>query len=469
MAETAPPELILVRGGDDAAAAGELLLGKRMDAFVDVSGSTAGALLANEVAFVKGLHAAFQTPECRIVAWNDSAKVLRSPHGSPYDSPLHALEGLGSGGGTNPCRFVPLLDPTQACIVTTDGEISSDAMAQLERDLEARLHRATPVVILLVLKSTRHVSVGDLQAVHGISMSIPQAFVRISGNVLILVGGEGGAAFVLMSKGCFAAACPAPAVLHAEAAIEGLERFLPSSLASVRVDAEGPRAGFVAVPGVVGEVCVEALYHPAVPLPLEVVRGLTNRALVAELDLRRLQTKVVACLQAALADRQSQELQDVKAQLIVEAAAAPGSAAHMALVARCQELLAAHRAARRPADEYSAALADLHAVVNGCLTSVVDFAAGSNRALRARVLDGGSRSDFGAGVEGDAPLAECPLLCEREVMCVLVRPVDTAAMTTDWAMECPFAAGARACRDALLPGYFGATIAATLLLCFKAS
>lgn len=281
--------------------------------YIDTSGSTTGSILQYEkisaakmLQVIKGTH---------IVAWNDEATKVNS------------LNEMYSDGGTYPSCFVNMIAATNKCLVVyTDGEICVDDMRSFKSKMVGKVNEV-PVIIVFAV-SEFSMAIADMERI--INMSIPEAFLSLSNDVVILVTANGDHR-VLMTKGCFNKLHSIP--LEMSTLLSELPPFDPIQLKEIVVTAVP--ANLIRLKNVDDFVDMNVLYTQEA-LPLEVLEGLTDRTLIPRLDLPRLQASL---MQMNRKLSENAELDAIRKQLYeIAASEKVGSEEHRLLADKYNEL-----------------------------------------------------------------------------------------------------------------------------------
>ena len=374
--------------------------------------------------------------ESHIVAWNDTAIKVTS------------LEQMHSGGGTDPCSFVNLIGGDNKClIVYTDGQIGQSSMLDFKTRLGGKMN-GNPVLFAFVVPDFSF-TLEEMQA--EITMSIPDAFLSLSNDVMILVTANGEHR-ILMTKGCFNI-LPSIKELKESTLLTKLPAFDVQKLKEISITAV-PR-NLIRMKNVENFVDVNALYALE-DLSVEVLEGLTDRALLPRLELLRLQTSLIQ-MNRKLSE--SPELDAIRKQLYeIAASGKAGSDEHKQLADKYNQMKQCKRAKGDTAKL---------AAINKILECIAEYQSnataivfGSSRATRAGQFASSALDDLGTCVQ-----IECPILMTHEDACILLKMPKAKnykeVYTCDYAINAPFELGT-SLTPLLSPGIFGFEIASTL-------
>ncbi|KAF2871800.1 hypothetical protein BDV95DRAFT_572859 [Massariosphaeria phaeospora] len=162
---------------------------------VDDSGSTAGAIIKSEQAFVERLHNKFGNPRDAISLWGSDCDAPTTQISSVYRNSKH--------GGTRPCEILKQaaalkkIKRSDVWFLVTDGEIGDSdvhAIAELAYDRDVL---NVPIVFLIVGSRGRSPETTNISV--GISF-----FASSQDTLILFKETETGRIFVIAGKGCFA-------------------------------------------------------------------------------------------------------------------------------------------------------------------------------------------------------------------------------------------------------------------------
>jgi len=445
----------------DSANKGTALHALKMLYAIDGSGSTGGTVMRHQQMSAHMLCKVL--PICRIVGWGTTATLQPS------------LRSVGSTyGGTSPESVIPYLkdQPNQCLILYTDGQIYN-----ISRFCEAmQTVEALPIIIVLTVSSSYTMAsrIADIET--QVNMSIPEAMLATSNDVLIAVN-VGGEHKVLMAKGAFDVFGSLPQ-LETQTRLETLVDFDMNRLAANKnVHFQKLSPGLVRLRSFEQPLDLEALYV-AQDIPVDVLRALADRTLFPQYDVTRLHATLTRISRKLNENPEIARLAAQLAEIAVDKELSGGE--------QHRELLAQYQAAREnKSGQRQGSVREKRTAIERLFNMLNDYAAdrssivlGSNRANRAVAI---AAEAFDESALGDCiALPECPIfLTEDAPACVLLRypsivttngepekggkNVDDAAQdddeshsdednvlsvaetlkycTSDYAMEAPFAFG----------------------------
>ena len=228
--------------------------------YLDTSGSTFGAVLTYERESAILLSCVIRPSN--IFTWNTTAQKVAD---------LKDIK--ESEGGTDPSCFVQYVNRPQCLVVYTDGQISEYAMDRF-RDAMLDKLKDVPVIIGFAVSSFA-ISVEQLETT--INMSIPETFLSLSNDVMILVTAQA-KHHMLMAKGCFNNLRTIP--LERSTLLSQLPPFEPNQLKDINFTATP--ANLLKLQNVVGYVDLQVLYDVE-DIPVEVLESLSDRTVIPRL------------------------------------------------------------------------------------------------------------------------------------------------------------------------------------------
>lgn len=346
------------------------------DVCIDISGSTEGPILANEKASATRLHGELRFRQ--IIGWDSDAR--RNP----------TIEALQSRGQcTRPSSFAPMVGGADYLVVYTDGRIEASYM----REFKLAIAQALPDVPIICVFATRSVdtTVLGLQAV--IDMSIPEACLSLSNNVLLVVCADKGVHKAFMAKGCFSEAFPC-LELRNDLLLSAMPDLDLTQLARVIPPAPLPPHQLY-LNSELGVLDLEVLYARAASpdsVPTAVLEALCNRLLLPRLDL----DKMHALLTAIGRERTNPVLMRAQRGLAAMAASGrAGSEKHRSMVAAYLHLRATRHQDNAGTKLRQTVTTKFLSLIAAYRADQTSFVLGSNRAYRAVQFDKAELQDLG--------------------------------------------------------------------------
>ncbi len=154
--------------------------------YIDSSGSTSGSIMQKQLNIAKIFEKSFNPK--KYIDWNSVAK---SHTKFPFT--------IQSTGGTEPTSFLQFWDNEELAVILTDGQISVDSMDNFKKELTKKGCNI-PIIIIFTINSYEGKTVKMLESV--INMSIPEAFLSLSNDVIIILW-DGTVPRIMLSKGGF--------------------------------------------------------------------------------------------------------------------------------------------------------------------------------------------------------------------------------------------------------------------------
>jgi hypothetical protein len=417
------------------------IVGLPADYFIDTSGSTAGSILRYEVESVKML-AEYLKPQ-QYVSWNSTATKVTN------------LSTLRSEGGTNPVTFAPYTEQSQCVVVYTDGQIGANDMAQFKTVMANKMANV-PVVIVFAVTGL-DATITRMEA--SINMSIPETFLSLSNDVIILVTSNGFHR-TLMAKGCFN---EFPTVtLSADLNLSDLPVFEFASLKNLTTIAGLP-SHVIKLKGIAHFIDLNVLYTVE-DLPTAILEGLCDRTLLPKFNLTALHALLNRMNRKITENPELERIRDQLWQMAMSSEA--GTEKHQEMI----RLYHTTRSARFNNENYNEVKAK-NVAINRLLEMISEYQRnataivfGSNRANRSTQFD----AALLAVMEGCIQV-ECPILLTEGSGCLLIKdptankPNYIEEFTSDYAMEAPFEFGTWLV-DYITPGIFGQEMAEAMVV-----
>jgi hypothetical protein len=395
------------------------------DYCIDTSYSTQGAVLTSEKHSAQNMSKYLK--QNRIIGWDSTAHYANS------------FNELDVRGCTEPATFVPLINKSNCLIVYTDGLIGQQSMNELENKVSTALDDI-PIIVVFALQYFE-ISIDIMQS--SINMSVPEAFLRLSNNVMILIS-NGPQHKILMNKGCFSKF--ESIKLFGDTVLDNLPDFDLENLNEVTV-MESLLSHQILLDGFDSPLNLNVLYLSN-DVPTEVLESLCNRMHLPRINLDMMHALLVRLNQNMTENPELQVIRDQLSEISVSDKA--GTDDHKNLIKsynliRSQKNTGGDKKKLRAIADFLAIIADYRA--NN--TSIV---LGSNRANRATVFNNNELDYLGTCSQ-----IECNIMMDIGDACVLIKVPDNVEFlkefTTDYAMESPFEFGTWLA-NLLTPGIF---------------
>lgn len=404
----------------------------RADYCCDNSGSTGGSILDYEKISAKTISNII-TPR-KFVSWNSNANEVLN-----FDS-------LTSGGGTDPCTFLPFIKNSSCLVVYTDGQIDKNNMDKFQQ-LSKDYINDIPIIVIFTVDSDMTINTMQIY----VNMSIPEAFLSISNNVIIFVTFSN-YHYVLMSKGCFMNYYE-PVNFVAETKLTELPKANLDLLRKIIVPSQLD-SNLIRLNGFEKPLNMDALYMSD-NIDIGILLALSNRMILPRINLDMMQSHLIKLIQKM---NDNPELKTIRDKLSLIAVSNPGSEQHKELIKEYNKI---------KTEKNNSVDKEKLNVINKFLTMIADYRAdntsvvlGSNRANRAVVFSNVDLIDIGNCIQ-----FECPIMMDQHDACILIKnpskPDYVKEYTSDYAMECPFEFGTWL-TDLVTPGIVSHTIANNL-------
>lgn len=423
-------------------ASASTLLSLRAVYAIDSSGSTAGAILRDEISSASSLC----IPRQRLISWNTNAWEVRS-----YDE-------IRSSGTTVPTSVVPHLADASCLVMYTDGQIEETEMERFRAQMVAL--PPFPVIAVLTLQSSLHHPTTTLRDIRAqVDMSVPDGLLSMASHVLVLLQ-AGTEHRVLLAAGAFSPFASF-AALTEETQLSALPHFDTDRLADPALRFSVIPPGCILLQPLLGAtvtclptraLSMEALYSRMDLATPELLDALCTRALLPRFDIARLHTALEARLRALSMN----PARDALRRALAAAAVDPlRRDEHRALLYELQSLGRGSLGEDKAASESASRL---RSALHRCLTALAAYTAdrssfvlGSNRANRASRISPDLFDDRNALGAAPCVTFECPILLQEDVPCILLTAAHStdgavyspAHCTSDVAMEAPFDFGQR--------------------------
>jgi hypothetical protein len=411
-----------------------LLTEMMADYCIDISGSTRGLILENEKKSADKL-SEFIKPR-KIIGFDDKAHII---------SKINYLQTYGST--TEPSCFVPLIDKSQCLICYTDGLINQTEMTKFETKINAILNDI-PIIIIFVLKDFS-ITINEMQQT--INMSIPEAFLRLSNNVIILIT-DGLKYKTLMNKGCFSQF--ETIQLNNDTKLCHLSNFDLQDFTKVYVSGSLPEHMLILNNVVID---LNVLYK------LDNVDTIILKSLCDRMHLPRLNLDAMHLLLTRIKRKMNEnplleQIRDKLADIIKNNEM--GTDEHKNLIKQ-YNLIRLQKNSLEDKEKLN--------IINKFLEMIANYRAnntsivlGSNRAIRAVIFDENDLLNLDTCIQ-----IECPIMLDNGDACILMKqPIHAnndyvKNFTSDYAMESPFEFGTWLV-DCITPGIFCYDIAQTI-------
>lgn len=384
------------------------------DYFIDTSGSTCGNILEAEK--ISALNISNVLKQKFIFGWSNQATQVKAFHE------------LGSSGNTEPCCFSEFICKSKCAIVYTDGEISLESMEKFTNCLVGKMDNI-PIIVVFAIK---HFDIDIKTMEQTINMSVPEALLTTSNDVLILITATNKHK-ILMTKGCFN---DLPALgLEPSTMISSLPDFVPNDHLKTVMVASGLPDYVVKLRDIDGYINLNALYELD-EFSTEILKGLCNRAILPKLNLGVIFNKLIN-MNKLLND--TPEINALRNELLkVSTSPDAGTDKH-------KELIVMFNGMKKQSQSHEIiakrnALNELFVLISEYQRDKTSIAFGSNRAMRSDVFADKDLEDVGI-----CERITCPIMLDNDDACILIkRPDDPdyiTKFTSDYVMESPFEFG----------------------------
>jgi hypothetical protein len=383
---------------------------------VDCSGSTAGDRLKHELLSVSMI-SSFLSNEL-LLAWSGDANFH------------HDFKTIGSSGGTIPSCIVPFLVKYNALVLYTDGEIDNYQMTNFENKL-ASLNKTIPIIIIFTMDSKYNLSNTIVQLENQVNMSIPQACLKCSSDVLLAVN-LSGTHKILMSKGIFNIYGPDFGI-EPTTKLSSLPDFDMTLLQSLSFRILPENTIWINNAPLSLPELYKTQYFDGID---DILTKINNRVFFPNMDLDKLRTMLNRLLREMIDNPILNELRERLATLSVNISKHK-SDEHMRLLEEINTI--------RKTSKNNTFTKTRH-IIQTLLENIAEYesnkmtiALGSNRANRAKTIS----VDILNPDKTKCILFECPIYLEEDIACILItKPkIDhdlISFCTNDNAMEAPF-------------------------------
>lgn len=425
---------------------------------IDVSGSTSGYILKQQVASAKMLCDEMRKngPQMQFtyITWNSTAQVVKS---------LSTM--TNSSGGTRPETVVPHLVALQPdlFIIYTDGECNAANFRSAMTQANIRL----PIIVVFTLGSSwaneKNTRISNLYS--QVDMSVPEGVLASSNSVCIVVN-SAQSHKVLMASGAFTTVYEIDPISN-DTLLSSLPDFDMTRLSRVMLTKESQMS-----PGCImldqnlfaDPLDLEALYNApsdCAELDAKLIGALSARPLLARYDLNRLHAVLVRQLESD-APVANPEYDAAMERLMIAAADKNKSAEHFEARAQVERIRKEMRGAGN--DEKKAKRAAIHNLLNiiaDYRANSNQFVLGSNRANRAALIGNEALGKLSEQLHTEDPakaaqISECPIFLQNGAACILLADISANSnddgepvlskeqrCTGDLAIDAPFNLGAR--------------------------
>lgn len=387
--------------------------------YIDSSGSTHGSIMRYQLDLYNKLRKILNIT--KLIEWNTSAKQINTNTKCIY-----------SNGGTDPCCFLKFWSNEQLAIVFTDGQIDINSMDQFKKSLLAK-SLPIPIIIVLTINTIGSRTILDIQ--QNINMSIPESFLSLSNDVLILLA-DGIMTRTLMSKGCFEQTFPASELIsELQIAFDPPPKL--NKLQSIVADQEVP-SNLIKLPGISDYLDLNLLNTIDKVEQLDLIEQLCSRSLLAKLDLGTIH---------AVLDKLSKKtsanpvLDQVRIQLYQAGtnSLTAGTQVHRDLIDLYNQTKTTARSETNRA--ILGRINKLKQIICEYQMNSTSFTYGSNRAIKASEVSDNDLDDIGQCAQ-----VECPIYISEGPGCIVFReplgiPNYITKYTSDYWLESPFELG----------------------------
>lgn len=370
----------------------KFLVSLNAEYFIDTSGSTSGSILKSEITSASMFSNYFKS--AKIVSWNSCASVVSN------------FSDLRSTGGTYPIYFVKYLPKNGNLImVYTDGQINLNDMRAFNNEIKTTfVNNLKTIPIMIVFTVPKFDMTLDHLQKSYINMSIPESFLSLSNDVIILITDCTTSDHrVLMTKGCFN--CFETLELTETTLLNRLPHFNFELLKNIKL-LEGLPSNIIKLKTCNEYIDLNQLYLQD-DLSLEVLEGLCDRTLLPIFNLSSLHN-VITRINKKLSE--NPELDVIRKELFeISTSEHAGTELHKEVINRYNEIKSKKNANFNR--EKLSAINKLLNYMSEYQKNSTNIAFGSNRANRSTVFDT-SELDF----LGNCEQTECPILLEEGML-----------------------------------------------------
>lgn len=389
--------------------------------FIDSSGSTGGAIMIKQLKLYSDLKSRLNIT--KLIGWSDSAKN--------YDVATRVLR---SEGGTDPSCFLKFWNNEKSVVVFTDGEIDMSSMAKFKKELASKPGiDSIPIIIVLTIGTIGSLTIEKLEK--SINMSIPESFLSLSNNVVVLIS-DGLLIRTLMSKGCFSQTFPAPN-LTPELKI-ALEKPTDLDKLNECIVDQGVPSNLIKLPGKSDYFDLESLKLINGLEQIDLIEQLCSRSLLPRLDLGIIHTVLDTLAKKTNANPALDFVRDKLYQAATNPQIA-GTEAHIKLIELYNQTKASTKSDTNR--QLLARINILKQIINEYQKNSTSFTYGSNRAAKASEVSDSVLDQIGTCVQ-----VECPIYITEGPGCIVFKepndvPNYVSAYTSDYWLESPFELG----------------------------
>lgn len=388
--------------------------------YIDSSGSTSGSIMKKQVDIVKKFTENLKINE--YVDWNTRA----ISYGTKLPSNIR------SDGGTDPNCFLQFWGKEELGIIFTDGQIDQNTMSKFKNNLTTKGCNI-PIIIVFTIQSFESKTLKDLEVT--INMSIPEAFLSLSNDVLILLS-DGNSVKNLMSKGIFLEHIPNPR-LDDFLYIKLLDTFNFDIISKIMVE-KGIPPNLIKVPN------LENNYFDINDLSkidnldnIELLELLSSRTMLPKVDLGTFHNVLDKLIQKC---NVNPELDAIRLKLYETATNIElvGTQYHKDLINEYNQVRQSSKTQTNKT--LMNKINKMKEIINEYQRNTTSFTYGSNRAMKATNIT----NDILENV-GECAQVECPIfITEGDGYIVFKYPYDNnfiQTYTSDYYLESPFELG----------------------------
>lgn len=358
----------------------------------------------------------------KYIDWNTTSKN----HNNVFPNKIN------SSGGTDPNCFLKFWNNESFSMIFTDGQIDISTMNEFRKNLSEK-GCEIPIIIVFTIGSYNNANVSNLQ--NNINMSIPEAFLSLSNNVLIIIS-DGITPRILMSKGDFSEYYPNQE-LTPETNITSLKQFDIKIIDKVIME-EGVPSNFVKISNVTDEYFdLNNLSNINSIDDIDLLEYLCSRTILPRLNLTILHTTLDNLIKQCSVNKELDKIRDDLYRIATDPNMA-GSEEHKKLIALYNQTKSNSK------NQINKTLLNrihkLKQIINEYQRDSTSFTYGSNRAMKANEINDFDLDDLGGCVQ-----IECPIyIIEGDGCIVFKKPVDPdyiQKFTSDYYLESPFELG----------------------------
>lgn len=366
--------------------------------YIDSSGSTGGAIMRSQLRLQQELGKFLKIN--KFVDWNNIANL--------HDK---IPKTLWSGSDTNPTCFLKYWNNEELAIVFTDGQIDQNTMVKFKKELGLKMLTSIPVIIVLTISSIETKTIDQIAKTDYVNMSIPESFLSLSNDVLILLNDGLGIVRTLISKGEFSNYFPAPTLDDSTCiAFSSVPEF--ANLKKIIVGKNVP-SNLVKLPAYQDYIDLNELNKISEVESIDIIEQLCSRGLLPKLDLRVIHTVLDKLVKKANSNPALDFIRDKLYSVAVNPELV-GTSVHKELVELYNQIKVETRTQSN--SQILARINKLKQIINEYQRDSTSFTYGSNRAMKANEIEDMDLENIGVCVQ-----VECPIYIQEGPGCVVFK------------------------------------------------